>query len=105
VFFAALTFTGVNVANLLYYRRIRPDRFRFGLNFVVPLAGVGFSLYLMYAAFFSALWSEPFRMGGSVVVVCLALLGLQAAATVVALGLRPDLSPAQPPVGADLEAS
>jgi APA family basic amino acid/polyamine antiporter len=79
VFFAALTFTGVNVANLLYFRRILPAHFRVVRNLLVPVWGVAVSLYLVYAAFFSALWSAPFRTGRSIVIACVALLALELA--------------------------
>ena len=69
----------MNVANLCYFRRVLPGRFHLLHNLIVPLMGVGLSLYLLYAAFFQALWSQPFRTGRSVVIVCLALLGLQIA--------------------------
>jgi hypothetical protein len=71
VFFAALTFIGVNVANFLYFWGTR----QFGLvrNLIVPITGVFLNLYLIYAAFFSSLWSAPLRTGRSIVYVCLAL--------------------------------
>lgn len=99
VFFAALTFTGVNVANLLYFWRVAPGAFRIGANLLAPILGVILSLYLLYAAFFSALWSAPFRTGRSVVLVCLGLLALE---TVVAIALRASrrgLTASSPPVG------
>jgi amino acid transporter len=80
VFFAALTFTGVNIANLLYFRRILPGHFSVVRNLIVPVWGVAVSLYLVYAAFFSALWSAPFRTGRSIVIACLALFALELAA-------------------------
>ena len=43
---------------------------------LVPIAGICLNLYLIYAAFFSALWAAPFRTGKSVVVICLALFAL-----------------------------
>jgi amino acid transporter len=82
VFFASLTFTGVNAANFLYFRRILPDHFRVGRNLLVPVWGIGVSLYLLYAAFFSALWSAPFRTGKSIVIACLALFALELAAAI-----------------------
>ena len=76
VFFAALTFTGVNVANIFYFWRILPEHFNLVRNLFVPVIGVIFSLYLIYAAFFSALWSAPFRTGQSIVFACLILFTL-----------------------------
>jgi amino acid transporter len=82
VFFAALTFTGVNIANFLYFRRILPGHFKVMRNLLVPVWGVAFSLYLIYAAFFSSLWSAPFRTGRSIVLACLALFALELAAAI-----------------------
>jgi APA family basic amino acid/polyamine antiporter len=80
VFFAALTFMGVNVANILYFRRILPAHFRVVRNLLVPIWGIAVSLYLVYAAFFSALWSAPFRTGRSIVIACLVVFVLELAA-------------------------
>ena len=76
VFFAALTFTAVNVANILYFRRILPEQFNVVRHLFVPSVGIIFNFYLIYAAFFSALWSAPFRTGRSIVFMCLVLLAL-----------------------------
>jgi amino acid transporter len=99
VFFAAITFTGVNVANLIYFRRVAPQHFNVWLNLVTPMVGVAMSLYLIYAAFFASLWSQPFRTGRSVVIVCLALFAVQiliAAGTRLA---RRDLFTTAAPIG------
>ena len=101
VFFAAITFTGVNVANLIYFRRVAPEHFNVWLNLVTPIVGVGMSLYLIYAAFFSALWSQPFRTGKSVVIACLGLLAVQ---LLIALGtrlVRRDLFATSAPIGVE----
>ncbi len=99
VFFAALTFTGVNLANLLYFWRIAPGAFRPWANLVAPILGVGLSLYLLYAAFFSALWSAPFRTGRSVVLVCVGLLALEAVVAIALRASRRGLTASSPPVG------
>ena len=103
VFFAALTYTGVNVANLLYFRRVLPQHFGVVRNLVVPVIGVGLNLYLIYAAFFSSLWSAPFRTGRSVVMVCVALFALQVIAAISVRLLRPHLLKGTAPIGVDLE--
>lgn len=77
VFFAALTFTGVNVANFLWFRRISPAHFTIVRSVLVPAAGVVLNLYLIYAAFFSSLWSAPFRTGRSIVIASLFLFGIE----------------------------
>ena len=105
VFFAAVTFTGVNIANLIYFRRVAPQSFNVWLNLVTPIVGVAMSLYLIYAAFFSALWSQPFRTGRSVVVACLALFAFQlliAAGTRLA---RRDLFTGPAPIGVEAGAA
>ena len=62
-----------------------PAQFNVVRNGLVPVAGVCLNLYLIYAAFFSALWAAPFRTGRSVVVICLALF---AALLLSAIGMR-----------------
>ena len=99
VFFAALTFTGVNIANLLYFRRILPGQFEITRNLVVPILGVTLNAYLLYAAFFSSLWSAPFRTGRSIVVGCIALFALQLLATMYVRFFRQDLLTAAGPIG------
>ena len=103
VFFAALTFTGVNVANILYFRRILPEQFRVVRNLLVPVWGIAVSLYLLYAAFFSALWSAPFRTGRSIVIVCLVLFVLELAAATWMRVFRRDLFSASSLPGSGFE--
>jgi len=102
VFFAALTYTGVNVANLVYFRRIAPGHFNVLHNMVVPIAGICLNLYLIYAAFFSALWAAPFRTGRSVVVICLALFALLLVSVTCVRLLRRDLLTGSAPVSVDV---
>lgn len=99
VFFAALTFAAVNVANLLYFRRTLPEEFNVVRNLLVPIAGIFLNLYLIYAAFFSALWAAPFRTGRSVVVICLALLALLLLAVTAVRVFRHDLLSGSAPIG------
>ncbi len=101
VFFAAVTFTGVNVANLIYFRRVAPEHFNVWLNLVTPIVGVAMSLYLIYAAFFSALWSQPFRTGKSVVMACLGLLVVQLLIAAGTRLVRRDLFTAAAPIGVE----
>jgi len=98
VFFAALTYIGVNVANLLYFRRILPEHFGIVRNGVIPVLGVAMNLYLIYAAFFSALWTAPFRTGRSVVIVCVALFAAQLVVVGWVKLRRPDLLKGAAPI-------
>jgi amino acid transporter len=99
VFFAALTFTGVNIANLLYFWRILPRHFNIVRNLLVPVAGVFLNLYLIYAAFFSSLWSAPFRTGRSIVIVCVALFALLLLVAAYVRLFRRDLLAGSAPIG------
>lgn len=99
VFFGSLTFTAVNVANILYFRRVLPLHFNITRNLLVPAVGVILNLYLIYAAFFSSLWSAPFRTGKSIVIVCVALFALQLLAALATRLLRPQLLLGTPPMG------
>jgi hypothetical protein len=101
VFFAALTYTGVNVANIVYFRRIAPAHFNMLHNMVVPIAGICLNLYLIYAAFFSALWAAPFRTGRSIVVICLALLALLPVSVFGMRLFRRDLLTGSAPISVD----
>ena len=101
VFFAALTYVGVNVANLVYFRRLAPASFNIARNLFVPIAGILLNLYLIYAAFFSALWAAPFRTGRSVVIVCVALFALLLLSAICVRFFRGDLLVGAAPVGVD----
>jgi len=76
VFFATLTFTAVNLANILYFRRIARARFQVLRNLLVPAIGALLTLYVMYESFFVALWSADFASGKSVVGFCVLLFAL-----------------------------
>jgi amino acid transporter len=68
VFFALLTFIAVNVANLLYFRVFKTKRVNFFQNVLMPVLGVTVNAYVVYEAFFHALWRQGFRTGRSVVI-------------------------------------
>jgi amino acid transporter len=76
VFFALITYTFVNVANIVYFRRFARDRFNWFLNGVVPVAGIGIDVYLIYKSFFKTLWNNGWRLGQSIVVFSLVLVAL-----------------------------
>jgi hypothetical protein len=72
-------------------------------NLLVPVWGVAVSLYLVYAAFFSALWSAPFRTGRSIVIACLVLFVLELAAATWMWVFRRDLFSVPSPRGNGFE--
>ncbi|SFQ32105.1 APC family permease [Amycolatopsis rubida] len=76
VFFALVVYTSVNVANLLYFFRVAPERRRLLPNVVLPLVGIAVNVYVIGRSFFGSLWSAGFRLGQSIVVVAVALLVL-----------------------------
>ena len=101
VFFATLTFPAVNVANFLYFIRFARGEFNKILNLLVPIVGVALNAYLIYAAFFDALWSSDARTGKSVVGACVVLLAFQIAAVVWIRVLKPSLLAHDAPIGAE----
>src|SRR5262249_44657709 len=101
VFFATLTFITVNVANVLYFWRCRAGEFRLGRNLFLPAAGILSNAYLIYAAFFSALWETNWRVGKSVVVACLCLLAVQLGVSIYLWRSRPELFTQSAPLGAE----
>jgi amino acid transporter len=78
VFFALLTYIAVNIGNFTFYRRFRRDKFSIWLNLIIPLVGVLIDGYLIWRAFFVALWPTGWALGSSVVVfaVAVCLLGM-----------------------------
>ncbi|HEV2269730.1 MAG TPA: APC family permease [Ktedonobacteraceae bacterium] len=101
VFFAVITFFGVNVANISHFLRIEPDRFHVLRNLLLPLAGAAMNLYLLYAAFFGSLWSAPLRTGRSVVIACVALFIVQMGSVAYVRWNRAELLSQDAPLGAD----
>lgn len=105
VFFATLTFLSVNVANIVFFWRFKRSQFAYGRNLLVPALGAILNAYLIYAAFFSSLWSGDWRTGKSVVAASVALFVLQICAVLyVRLFKRPLLSQG-PPIGAEVQNS
>jgi putrescine importer len=100
VFFATLTFMGVNLANGFYFFRCARSEFTVVKSVVLPLIGFALNGYLLYAAFFSALWSLDMRSGKSIVLACVGVLIVE---ILVTLGMRlfvPRLFPREAPLGA-----
>lgn len=102
VFFAVITFFGVNVANISHFLRLEPDRFHVLRNLLLPLAGAAMNIYLLYAAFFVSLWSGPLRTGKSVVIACVALLVIQIGTVAYVRWNRAELLSQGAPLGADV---
>jgi amino acid transporter len=101
VFFATLTFLSVNVANFFYFWRCARRKFGLLKNFLNPVVGVLLNAYLIYAAFFAALWSGDFRTGKSVVIACVALLVTQLGIVGYVRLFRPELLRQNTPIGAE----
>ncbi len=101
VFFFTVTFMGVNLANIFYFRRIAPHRFKILQNLVIPCIGLLTNLYLLYEAFFVALWSDPSGRGKSTVIFCVGILGFWILCAIGMKSLYPQRLQGKPPIGAD----
>jgi len=101
VFFATLTFMAVNVANAVYFFRFARQDFNLFSNLLVPMVGFFVNAYLLYAAFFSALWSSDLPTGRSVVVGCLVILAVEVAAALYMRWFSPGLFRQDAPINAD----
>lgn len=105
VFFALLTFSAVNVANMVYFARVLPEKFGVLRNLIVPAIGLTSNLYLIYAAFFNALWAGPMVTSKSVVIACVVILIIQVLSVLAVMLLRPDLLRGGAPIGADTSSA
>jgi hypothetical protein len=101
VFFATLTFMAVNLANAVYFFRFARRDFGFVNNLLVPAVGFLVNAYLLYAAFFLALWSSDLPTGRSVVVGCLLVLVVEIAAVIYMRARSPALFRQDAPINAD----
>jgi amino acid transporter len=101
VFFATLTFMAVNLANAVYFFRFARQDFSLLSNLLVPLVGFFVNAYLLYAAFFLALWSSDLPTGRSVVVGCLVILAIEVAAAIYLRAVSPALFIQDAPINAD----
>jgi amino acid transporter len=101
VFFATLTFMAVNVANAVYFFRFARKEFNIFKNLLVPVAGFAINAYLLYAAFFSSLWSSNLPTGRSVVVGSVAILIAELAVVASVRTFAPQLFDHGAPVGVD----
>ncbi len=98
VFFLAMTFMGVNLANILYFRRVIRDRFRWGINFAVPVLGILINIGLLYEAFFKPLLVSDLAAGHSVFIFSVALMILWVACVLVVKRFMPQRLQGEPPI-------
>jgi basic amino acid/polyamine antiporter, APA family len=98
VFFLAMTFMGVNLANILYFRRVIRDRFRWGINFVIPVLGILINVGLLYEAFFKPLLVSDMEGGHSVFIFSVALMMLWVACVLVVRRFMPHRLQGEPPI-------
>lgn len=101
VFFFTVTFMAVNIANILYFSRVAPQRFKFWQNLVIPLLGLATNVYLIYKAFFVALWSDPSDRGRVIVIFSVTLLGVWVLYALALKIIQPQRLQGPPPIGAD----
>jgi len=101
VFFATLTFMAVNLANAVYFFRFARHEFNLFSNLLVPIVGLLVNAYVLYASFFSALWSSDLPTGRSVVVGCLVILAVEMCAVIYMRSSSPGLFRQEAPIGAD----
>jgi amino acid transporter len=101
VFFLTITFTGVNLANILYFTRIVRERFRWSMNFFVPVLGLLINAYLLYEAFFKALWLADVASGRTVVIFCVSLLVFWMLSVLAVQCFMPQRLQGEPPITAD----
>jgi amino acid transporter len=101
VFFATLTFMAVNLANAVYFFRFARQDFSLFTNLLIPVVGFFVNAYLLYAAFFSALWSSDLPTGRSVVVGSVVILAVEVAAAIYMRASSPGLFRQDAPINAD----
>jgi amino acid transporter len=99
VFFLAMTFTGVNLANILYFRRVIRDQFRWGINFAIPVLGILINVGLLYEAFFKPLLDTDTASGHSVFTFSMALMILWIACVIAVKRFMPHRLQGEPPIG------
>jgi amino acid transporter len=98
VFFLAITFMGVNLANILYFHRVIRDRFRWGMNFAVPVLGILINVGLLYEAFFKPLLVSDMASGHSVIIFSVALMALWIACILAVKRFMPQRLQGEPPI-------
>lgn len=98
VFFLAITFMGVNLANILYFYRVIRDRFRWGMNFAIPVLGILINVGLLYEAFFKPLLFSDMAGGHSVIIFSVALMALWVACILAVKRFMPRRLQGEPPI-------
>jgi basic amino acid/polyamine antiporter, APA family len=101
VFFATITFVSVNIANIVWFRRILPDKFNWFLNGAVPLTGACLSAYVLYESFFVTLWTSHLTGGRSLVVLSILVVLTYIAGAGVIAANAPHRLRGEPPIGAE----
>src|SRR5258708_10785274 len=77
-FLGLLTNFAVNVVNIVFFRRLRRDKFNWFLSGVVAAFGMLIVLYILYNSYLASLWAAGWAYGQSVqlAVVIWLLLGI-----------------------------
>jgi amino acid transporter len=89
VFFVLVTYGLVNVFNIVYHLRRRAEM-NWLIHFALPLLGLAFEGYVLYYAFFKTLLqSSSFRLGTSVVILCIVWTAAGVGWALSKRGLRP----------------
>ncbi len=71
-FFALVTYLFVNLANILYFVRIKPSSRNILTNIVAPIIGIVVDALVLYQAFFVSLWNvSDWRTGQAIIWFCL----------------------------------
>jgi APA family basic amino acid/polyamine antiporter len=101
VFFATITFVSVNVANIIWFRRIIPNRFNWLSNGAVQLTGACLSAYVLYKSFFVTLWTSDLAGARSLVVLSILVVLTYIAGAGLIAANAPHRLRGEPPIGAE----
>jgi hypothetical protein len=89
---------GVNLSNILYFHRVIRDRFRWGVNFVIPVLGILINLGLLYEAFLKPMLDSDTAGGHSVLIFSVGLMALWVACTLAVKRFMPRRLQGEPPI-------